>query len=75
MKKIILIAVMLIIGSVLGAFAAGGLTFNTTIPGATDSTLGANEILEKQKAAITEIRTKMNTWAVYTGYSTGRAGR
>lgn len=73
--KTLLWVILLVIGLISVAFASGGLTFNAQLPSATQGTLGVNQQLEIQGAAISEIRTKMNTWAVYTGYSTGRAGR
>lgn len=50
---------------------AANLHFTKSMPSATQGTLGTNQKLEMQKAVIDEMKTKMENWAVYTGYSTG----
>jgi hypothetical protein len=55
----------------VGLASAAAITFTKPLPSATHGTLGVNEQLEIQKAAMEEMRTKMENWAVYTGYSSG----
>ena len=69
MNKIV-IAIIIVLAVATMAIAAN-MHFSSTLPGATYGTRGTNEKLELQKAAIEELRTKMNNWATYTGYSTG----
>ena len=68
MKIFIIFVAMLCLA--ISAFAAS-LDFRATLPSATQATLGAGRQLEIQKAAITEIRVKMQNWATFSGYSAG----
>lgn len=63
--------ILLIILSLVGLASAAALTFTKPVPNATHGTLGVNQQLEMSKAAIEEIKTKMENWAAFTGYSTG----
>lgn len=62
-----ILAVLVVVGSVFGA----AIKFDKPLPGATHGTLGVNQQLEIQKAAMQEMRTKMENWAAFTGYSSG----
>lgn len=72
MKKFCFTLIALVMLSGI-AFAAA-FTFSATNPGAETATLGENQKLEQQKAAIAEVRTKMEAWATFSGYS-ARSGR
>lgn len=69
MKTPSLLIVMLL--GIVGIAAATSLNFSAPLPSATNSTIGMNQQLEIQKAAMQEIRTKMENWAAFTGYSSG----
>lgn len=68
--RYLIIAICLMLVVVTLAFA-DSLSFVKPIPAATQSTWGSNQQLELQGAAITEIRTKMQNWATFSGYSAG----
>ena len=70
--RFLLVGVLFCLIFTLSAFA-GSLKFTATLPSATQSTLGANQRLDIEGAAFTEIRTKLQNWATYTGYSAGTA--
>lgn len=55
----------------VGLASAAAITFVKPLPSATQGTLGVNQQLEIQKAAMEEIRLKMENWAAFTGYSSG----
>lgn len=57
-----------------GVVYAAAINYSATLPAATQSTLGANQQLEIQGAATTELRTKLNNMATFQGYS-ARSGR
>lgn len=59
----------LVVGA--GSAISAALNFTKPLPSATHGTLGVNQQLEIQKAAMEEIRARMENWAVFTGYSSG----
>jgi hypothetical protein len=64
----ILLGMVAILMVALGVHAAA-INFSKPLPSAEQGTLGVNQQLEIQKAAMEEMRTKMVNWAAYTGYS------
>lgn len=66
----VLIAIGLVVLALTGVAFAGVMTWSKPLPSAADSTLGANMLLEKQKAVNEELRARVAALGVFAGYTT-----
>lgn len=67
MKKLILIGLVLTVPMLA---SAGPMTWSKPLVSAADSTLGADQKADKNKAAMEEIRTRIKAMGVFAGYTT-----